>query len=180
MFEEIRKFFSSSKDAQTAPLEPVDKVKLAAAAVLIAAARSDGVFGVEEAGATLEGLETHLGVEPEKVQALFDQASDAYQTFPFNSFLETLRTSMSDGEREAVLSIAWAVIGADGIVTEEETKFATRLRQSLGLSLEQSLRARKTAEHVSQDGFHEFVQASAEVVTDTHNKHLKGDTPGNS
>lgn len=173
MFEEIRKFFAANKVPPTELLEPIDKVKLAAAAVLIAAARADGVFGVEEAGATLQGLETYLGVESTKVQALFDSASDAYQTFPFNTFLETLRTNMNDEEREAVLSIAWAVIGADGIVTEEETAFATQLRHSLGLSLEQSLRARKAAEHVTQDGFHEFVEQSAEVVSDTHNWQLK-------
>ncbi len=169
MFEEIRKLFSSEKAEAVAP-EPVDNVKLAAAAVLIGAARADGMFGVEEQEAILSGISLRLGVGGDKIGELLDQASDAFQASPLENFLETLRTRMNSDQLESILSIAWAVMAADGIVTEEETKFAVGLRQSLGLSLEQSLRARKMAEGCGQDGFKELLENSAEVISATRSR----------
>lgn len=163
MFDEIRKLFKSHHP-EVATTDPVDDVKLAAAAVLIAAARSDGMFGVEEQNAMISGIATRLHVDPDKVGGLLDNASDAYQSAPLESFLEVVRTQMTTEQREAVLVVAWAVIASDGIVTDEENKFAVGLRHSLGLSLEQSLRARKMAEEVEQDGFKELLENTAEVI----------------
>ena len=167
MFEEIRKWFrheSENEKAVSVEPTPVDNVKLAAAAVLIGAARADGMFGVEEQQAMLIGVAERLAVDPDKVGELFDQASDAFQAAPLETFLETIRAQMSPQQREAVLTIAWAVIAADGIVTDEENKFALKLRQSLDLTMEQSLRAMKLAQGMDQDGFKELVESSAEVI----------------
>lgn len=65
-------------------------------------------------------------------------------------FVELAHSHYSREQREHLLSLAWAVLGADGIAEREESCFAAQLRVKLGLSLEQAVRAQQLATNREQ------------------------------
>ncbi|MFN8392444.1 MAG: TerB family tellurite resistance protein [Bdellovibrionota bacterium] len=143
-----------------------EELQKATAAVLIAAARSDGSIAPAELSAIVSAVEKHLHLSSAKARELVEWASASQS--PLDSFVETIREKLSTADREQVLRCAWAVILRDSAIALDEGKFVVSLRQALGLSMEQSVLARKEAEGVSFDGFKELVDASKEMIDQTH------------
>ena len=140
-------------------------LRLATAAVLVAAALADQVFTAAEKSRILSALTARLGVSPLEAQTLVIEANAEDSQHKIEQFAARLREKLDIEERVNLLALTFSVIASDQESTADENVFAVKLRQQLGLSMEQSLRARKFAEHITLDGFKETVEASAEVVS---------------
>lgn len=163
MLNKIQGYFSP-EDAGSVSLKNTEEhTKLAVATVLLSAAKADAHFAKEERVTLLEQLEKRLGISREEAISLEAQAEVAEHSHLLSQYTDLLVKELSVSQREFILALAWSLITADQKVAQEESAFAVKLRVSLGLSLEQSLRARKSAEGLKQDGFKEMVEASKEV-----------------
>lgn len=171
MLNKLGQFFSPSQPQDLA--EETEDTRRAVATVLASAARADSHFAAEECEALVNMFECKLGLERQcalsllsgsETQAILDEAIDE------------LREVLSLEQRELILGLTWAIIAADKLVETEEKAFAASLRNNLGLTLEQSLRARKIAEGITIDGFKEFVEAYQGAVTSRRPFEEVGDT----
>ena len=164
MFEEVRGFFGVRQRVEPTTVEASSEdLRLAAGVVLIAAAKVDGHFDAAEADFIMDTVEQKFGLPREKVDEFLAGASSALDLASPQSFINVINRHFSLDQRETILSVVWAVILSDGEATESESAFAAGLRTTLGLTLEQALRARKEAEGVGIDGFKEILEASPEV-----------------
>lgn len=165
MFEKVRGYFGAEQRQDPSSQASAEDLRLATGILLLAAAKADGSYSADEADLIYETVETTFGLPRSKVESFLNDASLELGAAGNNAqrFIEIINSSFTLEDREQILSIAWAVILADGKTSDEETKFAASLRTNLGLSLESGIRARKNAEGVGLDGFKELLEASPEV-----------------
>jgi uncharacterized tellurite resistance protein B-like protein len=159
--------------------EPADATDLqfATAVVLVAAAFADRSFAPVEQQQVISALTTRLNVPRVQAESLIAEAQDKRNLQKLAECTAGLRDKLDVEERVNLLALTWKIIASDQVSTADENAFAVNLRQQLGLSMEQSLRARKISEMVAIDGFKEVVEASPEVVGATpllYNKTRQG------
>lgn len=123
------------------------ELKVATAFVLFELCRVDDSFARNELQTLLESFsqlfdctDSETGEMMQVIEALGDKPE------LLSRFCETLRSNFGADQRRSLLSIVWRIILADGEVEVDETRYATRLRALLGLSMEQAILARQEAE----------------------------------
>jgi uncharacterized tellurite resistance protein B-like protein len=142
-------------------------LRLATAVVLIAAAFSDQDFAPVERASAVNLLSTHLNIPRVQAESLIAEAQNKDNLQKLDAFATQLREKLDIDERVNVLALSWRIIAADQVSTADETMFEVKLRQQLGLSMEQGMLARKLSEHITIDGFKEVIEGSSEVVSAT-------------
>lgn len=164
MTKELRNYFGYQAEENRSghSLSSVD-LKLAVTVILIAAAKADAGFADSEMQLIAKSIADRLHLSIDKVTDLINEAAAATNSLSLPRYIQEVKSQFPVEQREEILAVAWAVIAADGIATKEESAFARSLRDSLGLSMEQALRARKAAENVTLDGFKEVIEAAQQV-----------------
>jgi len=108
-----------------------EELHLAAAALMVEAARLDGDFDEVERARILEILRRRFALDDDSAGILIDAAVGAVDTVPeIYGFTRTLRQNFDHAERVAMLELLWEVAYADGELHDYE---ASLLRQVTGL-----------------------------------------------
>lgn len=131
-----------------APAAPSADVKrLAAAALMVEAARRDQDFAADERAAITRIVGDHFGLEPEEAKTLVDLA-EKRQRIPYGEtiFTRTVKEAFSPAERKDVVQMMWEVAFADGTLERVESSMIHRLSQEIGVDKETCEAARKAAE----------------------------------
>lgn len=108
-----------------------DELQLAAAALMVEAARLDGSIDETEHARMSAILRQRFELDDEEARLLIDTAVGTVDAIPeIYGFTRTIRDHFSHDERIAMLEMLWEVAYADGILHDYE---ASLLRQVAGL-----------------------------------------------
>lgn len=101
---------------------------LAAAVLLVEAARLDGEFGVEEKETICSLIKQHFALEQEEVDSLVDEAKDVQEkSNHLVRFTRTIKETYSTEERVAIIEMLWEVVYADGVLHDFEANLLRRV-----------------------------------------------------
>jgi uncharacterized tellurite resistance protein B-like protein len=159
MFTHLREFFHGidsltvDKDGEKVTRD----LQIAAVVLLLEVARRDGHFEQEEATAVVRAVEEEFGIDRDKALELLERAEtsgralelgrgEGIEPLKIDYFLRVINEHFDDTQKQHILAMCWKVILADGVIDNDESTFAVGLRTALGLTLEQSIRARRIAE----------------------------------
>ena len=108
-----------------------DELQLAAAALMVEAARLDDSFDAAERAHITTILRQRFKLDAEEVALLIDAAVGAVEAIPeIYGFTRTIRDNFSHEERVAMMQMLWEVAYVDGKLHDYE---ASLLRQVAGL-----------------------------------------------
>jgi uncharacterized tellurite resistance protein B-like protein len=108
-----------------------EDVEVAAAALLIEAARVDGRIDPAERATIAELLGHRFGLDPAAAEALMDLAArESENSVELHRFAHIVNQRFSAEARIELIEMLWAVVYADGVVTDFE---ANLLRRVAGL-----------------------------------------------
>ena len=133
MLAKIRKFLLEQRGRAESGdgAHSQEELHLAAAALMVEAARLDGDFDDTERARITEILRRRFALDDDSIGALIDAAIGAVDAIPeIYGFTRTLRQNFDHGERVAMLELLWEVAYADGELHDYE---ASLLRQVTGL-----------------------------------------------
>jgi uncharacterized tellurite resistance protein B-like protein len=124
-------------------LQPED-ARAAIAAVLVMAARADGVYDASEQVMIDEVLEARFRLKPGEVKGLREEGealeAEAVDLFQFS---RAIKAAIPHEERVAILEEMWRVVLADGVRDEMEDSLMRHMTDRLGLAEMDSARARQ-------------------------------------
>lgn len=149
MFERVRDAFQGidSLVVDSHGTQVDGDLRLATAVILLEMAQVDGQYTSDEGRSLFLLLEKEFGLTKEKTHALLERAEiNVGGQTRLDHFVGIINSHFDILQKQRILADAWRIISADGETSQQESKFAVRLREKLGLSMEQSLRARKLAE----------------------------------
>src|SRR3546814_1775940 len=133
MCKRIKEFLVDREGRAAAPggRHSQDELQIAAAALLVEAARLDGKFEAAEESRIAPILEQRFGLDREESQALIAAArTKAEDSVELYSFTRTVSQHFDYDERTAMIEMLWEVVYADGELHDLE---ANLLRRVAGL-----------------------------------------------
>lgn len=108
-----------------------DEAQVAAAALMVEAARLDGTFDAGERRRIQDLLERRFALSPELAARLLAQAEErATESVAWQGFTRAIKEALSYEERVQILEMLWEVAYADGSLHDFE---ASLLRRVAGL-----------------------------------------------
>lgn len=145
MLDKIVKALKGKKSSKATPATQ-DVKRLAAAAMLVEAARRDENFDDSERTAITRIVGSHFSLGPDDAKTLVDLAEQR-QRLPYGEsiFTRTIADNFSDDERRDVLKMLWGVALADGNLHRVEVSMIENLAREIGLDAAASEAARKAA-----------------------------------
>jgi uncharacterized tellurite resistance protein B-like protein len=121
-----------------------ERHQLAAAALLVEAARVDGHFGAEERQAVERLLSQHLGLGEARVRELMAEAEAAAdEAADWQGFTRVLNDSYEQDERLELVEMLWEVIERDGHVDTLEASLMRRVPALMYVSDRDNAQARR-------------------------------------
>lgn len=137
--------FGGDSDSPDTPRErAADDLKLAAAALLVEAARMDDDFGDEEYAVIERLLRERFSLSVEDAGTLLGAAekvsADSVELFGFTS---KIKDAFDEEERIQMVEMLWEVVCADGRVDDHEANLLRRVAGLLYVSDRDSGEARK-------------------------------------
>ena len=144
MFERlVKRLFSEEKKD---PFDAEDE-RLAMAALLVRVARTDHRFAEEEADTITRLLAKRYELDPQDAETLRHHAENIESQAPDTvQFTRAIKAAIDYDERQGVVEDLWRVVLADGIRDHEEDGFMRLAANLLGVSDQDSARARQTAQ----------------------------------
>jgi len=143
MLEKIINALKASMHSASTPVPPETK-RLAAAALLVEAARRDQDFDDSERSAIIRIVGSHFSLTGEEAKTLVDLATER-QKLPYGEsiFTRTIAENFTTDERVDVLKMLWEVALADGELKRVELAMIDQLAGEIGLDASASEAARK-------------------------------------
>jgi len=139
VLEAIREFVArrihppAPEEAASAP--PINRVHLAACALLLELAHADDEFSPAERAHIGAVLQRHFGLDEATARELMTLAEDQRQhTNDYYQFTRLIVARYDMGQRMVLAEIMWGVILADGKITEHESYLVRKLGNLLDLS----------------------------------------------
>ena len=130
MMERLRSLLTGA-DAPSAGQRAAEELRLAAAALLVEAARMDGEFGAAERATIGRLLRERFGLGEAGTAELIDMAeAAAMRSTQIFAFTQAVNNGYSAEERVAMIEMLWEVAYADGVLHHYE---ANLLRRVAGL-----------------------------------------------
>lgn len=124
--------------------DPGQRLKLAAAALMVRAASLDGDFGDAERDTVRRLLRERFTLSADDTAALIAEADaaqeDSQQILPFT---RALKDALDESERVRIMEMLWEVVLADGAVHDYESNLMRRLSGLLYVSDQDSGAARQ-------------------------------------
>ena len=137
-------FGDAASDKGSEAFSDTDKLHLAAAALLIEAARLDGRFDENERRTIGDLLKRHFELSTEDTEALIEdgeeRVSDSTQLY---GFTRVIKDKLSPAERLTIVEMLWEVAYADGDLHDYEAGLVRRVAGLLFVEDRDSGRARK-------------------------------------
>jgi len=108
-----------------------EELHVAAAALMVEAARLDGTFDEAERARIGDILKRRFEMDDQSVAEILELATSAVDSIPeIYGFTKTIRDNFTHDERVMMLELLWEVAYADGVLHDYE---ASLLRQVTGL-----------------------------------------------
>jgi len=150
VFDRLAALFG--EDAPRSPGE--DRLPLAAAVLLVEAARMDGNFDNDERRAIHTLLTWRFEMSDDDVDALIDAAdAEADRLVELSTYVRTIKNHFSHDERVELIEMMWTVVYADGRLDDYEANLMRRVAGLLYVSDMESGAARKRVrERLDLDG----------------------------
>ncbi|MEC9153114.1 MAG: TerB family tellurite resistance protein [Pseudomonadota bacterium] len=133
MLAKVRSFFleRDGRAEATDGRHSQDELQLAAAALMVEAARLDGTFDETERVYIGSVLHQRFGLDSDQTELLIEAAAETVDSIPeIYGFTKTIRDHFSHDERIVMLQMLWEIAYADGELHDYE---ASLLRQVAGL-----------------------------------------------
>ncbi|MDX6748249.1 TerB family tellurite resistance protein [Geminicoccaceae bacterium 1502E] len=125
---------------------PVAPEQLAAAALMVEAARLDGRFEPHERERIAMLLEQRFGLAPDLAASLLDEAERAAdESVDWHGFTSALKERLDHDGRIAVMEMLWEIAYADGELAALEDSLLRRVAGLLYVSGKESAQARYRA-----------------------------------
>ncbi len=131
-----------------------DDARAAIAAVLVMAARADGVYDAAEREVVDKALMQRFALGMEDARALRAQGEEAEsESIDIYQFTKAIRTAIPHEDRIAIVEALWSVVLADGERDPHEDSLMRQLVDRLGLSpMDSALARQKVQGHGSISG----------------------------
>jgi uncharacterized tellurite resistance protein B-like protein len=105
-----------------------EDVEVAAAALLVEAARVDGAVDPAERATIVALLGARFGLDPAAAEALMDLgAREGERSVQLHRFATAVNQRFSEDERVELIEMLWAVVYADGVLSEYEANLLRRI-----------------------------------------------------
>lgn len=144
MLNKIVSFFKSEADSDRSGGHEERELHIAAAAMLIEAAMTDGQVDSVERKRIAVLVERHLGVPREDVAGILEESeTKAEAAVDIYSFLRVVNEHFDHAERIVLVEMLWDVVYADGELHDHEANLIRRVSGMLGLTDVESGGARK-------------------------------------
>lgn len=144
MIDRFRTLFASTRSKSDAGRHTVDDLHLAAAVLLVEAARLDEVYDDAERAAIDGALRGKFGFDTTESAALIAQAESAQEdAVELHRFTRTIKDKFSATERIEMIEMLWEVVYADGELHPYEANLMRRLGGLLYVSEHDRGTARK-------------------------------------
>jgi len=143
MFETLKKMFGSGVADPHPELDP----HVAATALLVEAALSDGIYADCEESQIKDTLTAAFKLDAETAAKVLNQAEELAETaIDHHRFTKVVKTCLSEQERVALIEHLWMVALADGEKSPFEDAFVRRIAPLLGIDDRERVFARSRAE----------------------------------
>jgi uncharacterized tellurite resistance protein B-like protein len=155
MLNKIANFFKSEAESDRTGEHEERELHIAAAAMLIEAAMTDGQVDAVERKRIGVLVERHFGVSRTEVeQILIEGEAKAETAVDIYSFLRVVNDHFNHEERIQLVEMLWDVVYADGVLHDHEANLIRRVSSMLGLTDVESGAARKRVleRRESEDG----------------------------
>ncbi|MES1991815.1 MAG: TerB family tellurite resistance protein [Pseudomonadota bacterium] len=146
MLEKIISALKVKTSGANAASIPQNVKQLAAAALMVEAARRDSNFDDKEHKAISRIVAEEFDLSDEDAKSLVDVAEQR-QRLPYGEsiFTRTIAEHFSDKERQDVVTMLWKVALADGDLARVEVAMIERLAKEIGLDATATAAARAAA-----------------------------------
>lgn len=147
MLDRLKKMFGAGETDPHAPGEhTVDELHLAAAVLLVEAARMDDSIGDDERGVIVDLVRARFELSDEAVESVVELADQvARDAVELSRFTRRIREDFDHEERIEMIEMLWRVVYADGVVHDHEANLLRRVAGLLYVSDRESGEARKRA-----------------------------------
>jgi uncharacterized tellurite resistance protein B-like protein len=146
----LDKILALLKDGPKAPAAAVssgDAKQVAAAALMVEAARLDRDFDEGERATITRLVKAQFGLTDEAATDLVDVAEQRQKTnYSDMVFINTVATSFDEGEKKDLLKMLWTVALSDGSLHKFEEHLVNNIASELGLSAEDAQAAKAAAQ----------------------------------
>lgn len=145
MFDRLKEMFGGDAAAsESSGPRGVDELQLAAAALLVEAARMDDNFGSDELAVIETLLRDRFSLSAEEADELVAAADKASsEAVELYGFTREIKDAFDPEERIRMIEMLWAVVYADGEVHDHEANLLRRVAGLLYVSDRESGDARK-------------------------------------
>ncbi len=148
MLSKIRMFLIEQKGRASAAngVHSDEELHIAAAALMVEAARLDGDFDQDEREKISDILRRRFDLDDQSAGDIIDAAATAVDTIPeIYGFTKTIRDNFTHAERVAMLELLWEVAYADGVLHDYEASLLRQVTGLLYVTSQESGAARKRA-----------------------------------
>jgi uncharacterized tellurite resistance protein B-like protein len=124
----IKKLFSGVDATSAATQDGVEAHALAAAVLMVEAARLDGNFNLSERQSIRALVTGHFGLDEEEADALINEAESVHDDANhLVRFTRTIKDSYPPEERIVIIEMLWEVVYADGVLHDYEANLLRRI-----------------------------------------------------
>jgi uncharacterized tellurite resistance protein B-like protein len=156
MFDALKRFVEEIRGTD-APARTFDEddYRLAAVALLVHVANSDGRVDLAERRKLLKIIEERFGLDALAAARLTAAAEQSdREAVDFYHFTSVLKRALDDGGRLKIVEMLWDIAFADGRVHEVEENTIWRIAELLGVSTrDRVLLRQKVAEETPRDAY---------------------------
>lgn len=150
MLDRLMALFSSSQDAgptQRHKQHDAEELKVAAASLMVLAARLDGRFDEVERQTIRATLQHHFQMTVAEAEALIEEGHGTVdESTELYGFIRVIRDHLAPEERIRIIEMLWEVAYADGDVDDYEANLVRRVAGLLYVPDRDSGAARKRVE----------------------------------
>ncbi len=146
MLNRIKALLTAGLPDDTPPHHGADELQVAAAALLVEAARMDDAFGPDEWEAIRGLLARRFDLNEDETKTLMETAeTKATNAVELYSFAKVVKDGFDHDERVELMEMLWTVVHADGVVDDHEANLLRRVAGLIYVSDRESGAARKRA-----------------------------------
>ena len=146
MLKKVVDFFQADAVADTGTSKSADDLQIAAAALLIEAARLDEDEHPDEMRAVRRLLQERFDLGDEETDHVIELASERQErSVELHSFTHVIKTRFSHDERVQLIEMLWEVVYADGRLHDFEANLMRRIGGLIHVSDRERGEARKRA-----------------------------------
>ena len=128
MSNRIKKLFSGVDATRAATQDGVEAHALAAAVLMVEAARLYGDFNLSERQSIRALVTGHFGLDEEEADALINEAESVHDDANhLVRFTRTIKDSYPPEERIVIIEMLWEVVYADGVLHDYEANLLRRI-----------------------------------------------------